>query len=133
MKPSLTPEERRLLNVRKERKSRKPVFLRYLWWKFPKFKNQYKWRKPKGNDNKMRLHWKGYPAVVSIGYRSPEQVRGLHPSGFEIVIVHSVKDLESVNPQKQAIYIARTVGLKKRLEIIRKAKELGIKILNGGE
>jgi len=133
MKPSLTPEEKKLLNIRKERKSKKPVFLRYLWWKFPKFKNQYVWRKPKGNDNKMRLRWKGYPAVVSIGYRSPEEVRGLHPSGFETIIVYNAKDLESVDPQRQAIYIARTVGLKKRLEIIKKAKELGIKILNGGE
>lgn len=133
MKPSLTLEKRRLLNLRKERKSRKPTFLRYLWWKFPKFKNQYAWRKPKGNDNKMRLQWKGYSAVVSIGYRSPEEVRGLHPSGFEAVIVHNLKDLGSINPQKQAIYIASAVGLKKRLEIIKKAKELGIKILNEGE
>ena len=133
MKPSLTPEEKKLLKIRKERKSRKPVFLRYLWWKFPKFKNQYAWRKPKGNDNKMRLHWKGYPAVVSIGYGAPKEVRGLHPSGFEPVIVYNVKELEKIDPRKQAIYIAHTVGLKKRLEIIRKAQELGIRVLNGGE
>ncbi len=133
MKPSLTQEEKRLLKIRKERKSKKPVFLRYLWWKFLKFKNQYVWRKPKGNDNKMRLHLKGYPAVVSIGYRAPKAVRGLHSSGFEPVLVYNAKELEKIDPRRQAIYIAHAVGLKKRLEIIRKAQELGIKVLNGGE
>ncbi len=133
MKPSLSPEEKRLLNIRKERKRKKPVFLRYLWWKFPKFKNQYTWRKPKGNDNKMRLHWKGYPDVVSIGYRSPKEVRGLHASGYEVAVVYNVRDLDTIDPQRQAIYIARTVGLKKRLEILKKARELGIKVLNGGD
>jgi len=46
------------------------------------------------------------------------------------VLVYNVKDLENVNPERQAIRIASCVGMKKRLQIEEKAKELGIKILN---
>ncbi|HIQ03393.1 MAG TPA: 50S ribosomal protein L32e, partial [Desulfurococcales archaeon] len=88
------------------------------------------WRKPRGLDNKMRLKLKGYPPVVSVGYRGPKLVRGLHPTGKEIVIVHNVKELSKVDKEKHIVYIASTVGKKKRLEIMKKAEELGIKIAN---
>ena len=57
-------------------------------------------------------------------------MRGLHPSGFREKLVHNVKDLEGVDPTKEAIRIAHTVGKKKRMEIIAKADELGIRVLN---
>ncbi len=130
MKPILDSETRRLLRLRKLMKMKKPEFLRYLWWKFPKFINQYAWRKPKGNDNKMRLHIKGYPPSVNVGYRMPREVRGLHPSGLEPVIVSNVKELHNLDPSKHIVYIAHTVGLRKRLEIQREAEKLGLKIAN---
>jgi large subunit ribosomal protein L32e len=54
----------------------------------------------------------------------------LHPSGFEEVMVHTVRDLDQVNPDIQAVRIGSTVGTKKRLEIAKKAEELNIRILN---
>ena len=57
-------------------------------------------------------------------------MRGLHPSGYEEVLVYNVKDLEKVDKERQAIRIASCVGMKKRLAIEEKARELGIKILN---
>jgi len=130
MRPILDSEKRRLLRIRRLLKQRKPEFLRYLWWKFPKFINQYAWRRPKGNDNKMRLHIKGYPPSVNVGYGSPSEVRGLHPSGLEPIIVHNVKELQGLDPRRHIIYIAHTVGLRKRLEILRKAKKLGLRVAN---
>ncbi|AJC71256.1 MAG: 50S ribosomal protein L32e [Thermococcus sp.] len=123
-------EKARLLRVRARLKRKKPKFLRQEWWRYPKFKNDPKWRRPKGIDSKMRLKKKGKPRSPSIGWSSPKLVRGLHPSGYEEVLVHNVKELEAIDPTRQAARIARTVGARKREAIIARAKELGIKILN---
>lgn len=120
----------RLLELRKKLKSKKPEFLRHLWWKKPKFKNDPKWRKPKGIDNKMRLKKKGYPPLVEVGYRGPKLVRGLHPSGKKPVVVYNPKELDNIDPDTHIIYIGRTVGLRKRIEIMRKASEKGFKVAN---
>jgi len=115
----------------RERRSR-PVFLRYLSWKFWKFERREYWRKPKGIDNKMRLQLKGYPPIVKVGYRTPADIRGLHPSGLEPVVVHNEKELESLDPKRHIVYIASTVGLRKRLELIRAAQERGFRVANAG-
>ena len=124
-------ELQRLLKLRKKLKSKKPEFLRTLWWKFPKFKNDPKWRKPKGLDNKMRLRLKGYPPIVEVGYRGPAAVRGLHPTGLEPVLIHNEKELERLDPTKHIVIIASSVGLKKRLKILERARQLGLRIANG--
>ena len=89
-----------------------------------------KWRKPRGKQSKQRLHMKGRPKVVRVGYKAPKELRFLHPSGYYEVLVRNLKDLEKIDKEKQAIRIASNVGRKKREEIIKKAKEMGIKILN---
>jgi len=107
-------------------------FLRNKWWKFPKFRNNPKWRKPKGNDNPMRLKLKGQPPVASVGYRTPKVIRGLHPLGLRPAVIHSVKELEKLNPAEAIIYVGRSVGARKKKEIIIKARELGFIVANGG-
>jgi large subunit ribosomal protein L32e len=69
--------------------------------------------------------------LVKIGYRGPKLVRGLHPSGFEEVVVYNVEDLQNVDPKRHAVRIAHTVGRRKRAEIIKKAEEIGVRVLNG--
>jgi large subunit ribosomal protein L32e len=88
------------------------------------------WRRPKGNDNKIRLERKGYPPRVKVGYGKPRLVRNLHPSGYRIAIVHSPVELDKLNPEKDAIMLGGDVGLRKRIEIIRRARERGFKVLN---
>jgi len=123
--------ERRKLQRRMERERRsRPRFLRYLSWRFWKFERREYWRKPKGNDNKMRLQLKGYPPIVKVGYRTPSELRGLHPSGLEPVVVHSKGELEGLDPSRHIVYIASTVGLRKRLELIKAAKERGLRVAN---
>ena len=78
----------------------------------------------------MRRHLKRRTHMVDIGYRGPAAVRGLHPSGFEEVMVYNVDGLTNVDPNVQAVRIGGTVGTKKRLDIQAKADELGIRVLN---
>jgi len=105
-------------------------FKRQGWWRFKRLDES--WRKPKGIDSKMRLKLKGKPPLVSIGYRTPRSERNLHPCGLSEVLVHNLKELEKVDPSKQAIRIASTVGRRLRMQILKAASERGIKVLNPG-
>jgi len=121
-------ERRKALKIREQLKKKKPDFVRQESWRYTRLKKN--WRRPKGLDNKMRRNIKGWPATVNTGYRSPKKARHLHPSGYEEVIVRNVDDLENINSTFQAARIAHTVGMKKRAQILLKAKEKGIHVLN---
>ncbi len=122
--------EKRSLQRRLARRRDKPRFLRYLSWRFWKFERREYWRKPKGNDNNMRLQVKGYPPIVKSGYGTDKRFRGLHPSGLEPVIVHNPRELEGLDREKHIVYIASSVGLKKRMQIRQKAQQLGLRVAN---
>jgi large subunit ribosomal protein L32e len=124
----LDEEMKRLLNVRKKQKSKKPEFKQTDSHKKKKLADY--WRKPDGIHNKTRYALKGKTPLVEAGYGSPAAVRGLHPSGFEEVLVRTPKDIEALKVGRQAARIARTVGSRKRAIIEKKAAELGLKILN---
>ena len=47
-------------------------------------------------------------------------------------MVHTAKELDKIDAKKQAVRIGGTVGTKKRLEIVKRADELNIRILNIG-
>lgn len=117
-----------LLELRNKIKNKKPVFIRQDNPKRPKLSD--KWRKPKGIHSKIRHHFKGRRKMPSPGYKSPVEVKGLHTTGLEIVRVFSADDIKKLDKEKQGIVISKAVGTKKRLEILKIAKELNIKILN---
>lgn len=124
--------DKRLLRVRRRLKARKPEFKRYCAHKKLRLRNK-SWRRPRGLDNKLRIRYGGKKSgriVVNVGFGSPKAVRGLHPSGYEEVLIYNPNELEKIDPERQAIRIASQVGMKKRLAIEDKAKELGLKILN---
>ncbi len=128
---ALSPRESKLLELRNYFSRRRPRFIRMNSWYIKRLKDS--WRSPRRSlDNKIRLQRKGFPPMVKVGYRGPKEVRGLHPTGFEEVIVHNVEELEKLNPERQAARIASTVGRRKRVEIIKRAEELGIRVLNAG-
>ncbi len=128
-RPALPRAVRRLLELRNEMSRRRPRFVRMNSWYLKRLEDS--WRSPRRSlDNKIRLQRKGFPPMVKIGYRGPSAVRGLHPSGYEEVLVHNVEELEGLDPGRQAARIAGTVGRRKRVEIIRRAEELGIRVLN---
>ena len=125
---NLDDETKRLMNVRKTQKGKKPSFKRTDCHK--KKRVPESWRKPIGLHNKKRIGIKGKGSLVQAGYGSPAAVRGLHPSGFEEILVKNMKDLETVKVETQAARIASTIGTKKRIVMEDKAVELGLKVLN---
>lgn len=88
------------------------------------------WRRPRGLQSKQRKCYRAKGAHPQPGYGSPKAVRGMHPSGYEDVLVFNVADLENLDCETQAIRIASTVGNRKRAEIQSKAEELGFRVLN---
>ena len=120
-----------LLAARKKVAQKRPNFVRQESWRYDRLAEN--WRKPKGKDNKMRKQKSGMPAIVKVGYRGPRAARGLHPSGYRDNVIHNTAELSKLDPKNDAARIGHTVGKKKRIEIISKAVELGIKVLNPGK
>jgi large subunit ribosomal protein L32e len=106
----------------------KPKFRRQEWHRYKKLGE--KWRKARGKTSKTRRYEGRKPAMPAIGYRSSLKTRGLHPSGYQDVLVSNLMELENLNPKTQAGRISSTIGQRKKQIMLQKAKELGIKILN---
>lgn len=112
-------------------KRKKPNFIRKDWHKKVKLgstvKKLRKWRAPKGRHNKIRLGRKGHISRPSIGWGSDNKFKG-KIDNLNVVRVENISSLENVE-KGFAIIIAK-VGKKKREEIIKKASEMKIRIIN---
>ena len=127
-KPVIDDETKADLAKRNRMSRKRPAFKRQNWFRYKRLGD--KWRRPRGIHSKMRRHFKYRIPVVRSGFRGPASVRGLHPSGFEEVLVNNLKEVDNVDAKTQAIRIASTVGDKKREMIVTKADELGIRVFN---
>ena len=109
----------------------KKKFLRQDTNRFSKLgkkrKKLQKWRKPKGRDSKMRQKMKSYNKVVSIGYKSDKNKTGRISEKLPLLI-YNVRGLEKVG--KNNVIIIGKVGAKKKIEILKKADEMKLNILN---
>ena len=90
-KPVLTKEQKTDLSKRNRMSHKRPNFKRQNWFRYKRLGQ--KWRRPRGIHSKMRRHFKYRIPVVQVGFRGPASVRGLHPSGFEEVLVYNPKNL----------------------------------------
>ena len=106
-----------------EIKNKKPKFLRRVWNRYSKLgkgrKKKQIWRSPKGRDNKMREKRRGYPVVVSIGYKKGEELRSV-VEDKKIVLIKNLRELEKVKDNE--IIIIGKIG-KKKIELEKKKKE----------
>ena len=87
-------------------------------------KKVQKWRRPSGRDNKMREKRRGYPKVVSIGYKKSSE-KSLDKS---LKIIMNLNDLNKI--AKNEVVIIGKVGKKKKIEIAKKMNEMKIKVQN---
>lgn len=101
-------------------------FLRRTWKRYSKLgrkrKKKQTWRSPKGRHSKTREKRKGYPKIVSIGYKENEKIRK------KPKVVRNIRELEKA--QKDETIIIGNIGKKKKIEIVKRAKEIRIKISN---
>ena len=116
------------LKLRAKMRRKKPQFLQQGSRNLVRLKKA--WRHPRGKHSKLREHEVAKGAWPMPGYGMPRSVRGLHPCGLEEVRVFNVDQLNSIKPDKQACRIGAAVGKKKKMELIKKAGELKIKVLN---
>lgn len=121
-------EKKKLLEVRKERKTQKYDFV----VKESKFSARVKsrWRFPRGKHSKVRQMHRGRPVLPSPGFGSPKEVKGLHSSGLKFNVVNCKTDLNGLNNKEDGIVIGSNVGKRKKLELIKHVLDNGFKIIN---
>ena len=120
-----------MVETKKVTKRNKPKFLRTDWHKKIKLgrgvKKNQKWHGAKGRQNKFRLGRKGRGQRPKIGWGADGKSKDF-VSGIESVRVENLRELEAV--KKGTGVIIGSVGKKKRAELIKKAEELKVTILN---
>lgn len=70
--------------------------------------------------------------MPKIGYRGPKATRHLLPCGFYKFTVNNARDIEMLLMQNRvfAAEISHAVSSRKRKEIIERADQLNVKVLN---
>ena len=123
------PINKEKLAAREQVSANRPKFVRPESWRYKRL--QTNWRKPKGVDNHQRKQKsRGRPGLVKIGYGTPTIAKGLHPSGYTDNLVHTINDLENLNPKQDGIRFGHSVGTKKRNELMKVILEKKFKIFN---
>ncbi|VVB67588.1 50S ribosomal protein L32e [Candidatus Norongarragalina meridionalis] len=90
------------------------------------------WRAPRGIDNKLRIERRGIGYVPKIGWRGERKTRGMRGDDKTAeVLIENMKQLEAMKGTKAKARIASGVGELKRVYLRRRAKELGIILVNG--
>ena len=128
-KPVLDESTTADIVVLKSQKKKQPAFRRQEWFRYRRL-SKTGWRKPKGMQSSQRVNRKYRSPMARVGYRKIASVRGLHPSGFDEVLVHKPDDLDGIDPEKQAVRIGARVGNRKRAQIHDRADDLGVRVLN---
>jgi large subunit ribosomal protein L32e len=116
-----------LLKVRESMKRKKPRFIRQ---DFHKKRLRKRWVKPRGLHSKMKDNKRGHARKVRAGYGGPKEVRGTSKEGLQMILVHNIDQLQKVNKDIQGIIVSGKVGLKNRILLLKKAKEMGVKVIN---
>lgn len=90
------------------------------------------WRKPKGIDSCVRRRFRGTLRMPKVGYGSNKKSKDLIPSGHKVLVVSNLPELELLllKTKTHAAEIAHNVSARKRIEIVERAKALGVKVTN---
>jgi large subunit ribosomal protein L32e len=124
-----TAEPNPLVRITQEYK-KKPTFARHQSERYKRIKPS--WRRPHGIDSKVRKRCKGQRVRPGITYKQPDVLRHLLPNGLRKVRICNVDDLEPLISLNRFYCgeIAHSVGARKRIAIVNRAKDLGVHIIN---
>jgi len=115
-------------------KRKKPRFLRKDWHKCIRLggssgtKKKRVWRRSRGRHNKLRQKWKGRQKMPSIGYGSPNAIRGMI-QGMNPVMINNLNDLMKVGKGQIGV-VSGKMGTRKKVELAKKASTMNIKFSN---
>ena len=87
-KPVLDEETQEALALRAAQKKKTPSFRRTEWFRYKRL-SRSGWRAPHGMDSKQRRNYKYRGSLVRVGHGKVAAARGLHPSGFQEIMVHN--------------------------------------------
>ena len=71
--------------------------------------------------------------MPNIGYGTDKRYKHVLPCGFKKFVIHNVKELDMLmmHNRTYAAEIAHDVGARKCKEIVERAKQLNVNVLNG--
>ena len=123
-----------LMRHKKTRKHRPSRFMRHQSDQFLRIRGTG-WRKPKGIDSAVRRRFRGRIKMPRIGYGSDRKSRHVLPSGFLKFRVNNVAELEMLlmHNRTYAAELPSNLSAMKRQAIVKRAKQLDIKVLNPGK
>lgn len=121
-------DTKKLLALRRQSKRKKPFFTRKDAHK--KSRVKLRWRQPQGRHSPVRQRYRGKPSHVSLGYGSPKEIKHLHSSGLQKVVVSHIQQLEALRPEAHGLVISHSLGDKKRLGLLKAALEKKFRLLN---
>mmetsp|Transcript_14273 Transcript_14273/g.45621 ORF Transcript_14273/g.45621 Transcript_14273/m.45621 type:complete len:136 (+) Transcript_14273:20-427(+) len=102
-------------------------------WQSHQFKRvPESWRVPHGIDGRFRRRFRGTGVHPGIGYGSNKRTRNVLPNHLYKFRVFNVEDLEllMMHNRKYCAEIASAVSARKRIDIIKRAKQLNVVVLN---
>ena len=119
-----------LRKIRKQVKRAKR-FTRHEYEDYPG-KLASSWRRPRGIDSRVRRQFRSNKPLVSIGYGTKREHRHILACGFKKFLVRTPADLEILlmNNREYAAEIANNLNSRKREQIVKRARELNVKVLN---
>ena len=115
-------------------KKRKAKVLRHHADRYIRLARNPTWRKPRGIDNVVRRRFKGQIRMPKIGYGSDNKTKFMRPDGFKTFLIHNVADVNLLLMHNRTLAgeIAHNLSSRKRIIILKRAQQLGVKITNAG-
>lgn len=117
-----------LLEIKNKLRKKQPVFRREESYNIKSL--SHAWRRATGRHSQVRHQRKGYIRRVEPGYGTPALIRGSHRSGLFPILIYNVHDLDKIDKKVHGVVVASGVGKKKAVDVLKKAKERGLTMLN---
>merc|ERR1712039_534693 len=90
------------------------------------------WRRPRGIDSRFRRQFRGCGKMPKIGYKQDVETRFKQKNGLFTYTLRNPKDLDMLMMHNKVYccVIAKTISAKTRKEVIKRADQLNIRIMN---
>ncbi|MBU1939507.1 MAG: eL32 family ribosomal protein [Candidatus Diapherotrites archaeon] len=134
-RPKRSDEVKKLAAEIRKNKNKKPIFRGRFGKKWMRKKSKAKWNKWRVTRGIDIRHNAEDGAMPKPGYGTARELKFMHPSGYEDVLVRNVTEIKAIGAAKgkgneKAVRIASGVGRKKRNEIIVIANKMKLKVIN---